>query len=108
MKQMRLTIKDDYLLEGLREQAALKGVSPGAYILSLVEQDITQRLGYKLVGHWSDGTVVTETDFYTAQDFIESLSAYRFTYTSPPLPSMKSHMVGYEAWRGENLLKQVP
>lgn len=108
MKQMRLTIRDDYLLEGLRMQAISDGVTPGAYVLSLVEADIKRRLGFRLIGRWSDGKVVTETNFYTPCDFMESLRAYEFTYTSPQPSMTGSHMVGYEAWCGEKLLKQVP
>lgn len=108
MKQMRLTIHDEYLFEGLRMQAIKDGVTPGAYVLSLVEADIERRLGYKLVGHWSDGKVVTETNFYTPHDFMQSLSAFKFVYTNPQPSPTGSHMVGYEAWCGEKLLRQVP
>ena len=66
-KRTSLVFEDENLLRGVREQAIVAGTTMNQYIQDLIRDDLRDKVGCKIVKHYSDGTT-DETDLWSKYD----------------------------------------
>lgn len=108
MEKKRTTISfhDPYVLEGAKRRARGKDVTLSEYVEDLIAADLRKHLGYKITSRYENGECSEEIDFYTEEDFMESVLAYREIFKrNEPLPSNNSVMVEYQAWKKDQIVE---
>lgn len=103
---MRITIKDESLIETLKENAEIQGASTSQYAEDLLRKSISGLLAYKLVFLYHDGTQTEETHFYSPKDLAESVRAADFLLENPTKLFDGRRIIGWQVWQNGNLIEE--
>ena len=110
MKRASIGFKDEYVLQGAREEADRQGKRLSEYVEELISRDLKAKLQYKIVAHYSNGDTKEEADFYTESDLQESVMAYGMIFhRGEPLPYYRPEEVfltGFEVWKHGKMTAQ--
>ncbi|WP_158662696.1 hypothetical protein [Massiliimalia timonensis] len=104
--KMRITIKDESLIETLKEYAEIQGASTFQYTEDLLRKSISGLLAYKLVFLYHDGTQTEETHFYSPKDLAESVRAADFLLENPTKLFDGRRIIGWQVWQNGNLIEE--
>ena len=103
MKRVNIRFKNEYVLQGAREEANRQRKCYSEYVEELIIQDLKKKRQYKIIAHYSNGDIKEETDFFTENDLHESIVAYGMTlYRRKPLlyyHPQKIYLTGFEVWK---------
>ena len=109
-KYVNIGFKDEYVIQGAREEAEYQGVRLSEYVEELIKNDLKSKLQYKIVAHYSNGDAQEETDFFTDKDLGESVMAYHMILNrKEPLPYYSPEEVflaGFEVWKHGNMVSE--
>lgn len=105
MKERRIKFDDVYLLDGAMEIAKENKMKLSDYVISLIEKDVKEKKGYKLVAYYENGETSEEDSLYTRKDMMLSVNAYKSLMTTGEMIEItNSRIIGYRAYQKEVLL----
>lgn len=101
--KVSISINDEEMLKGAKAEAQKNGITLSEYITTLIDSDLKQKLQFKIICYYDDGSQDEEDGFYTERDLEESVYAYDYILNQgEPLPVFeprKVRLVAYEVWK---------